>query len=139
MMVENIKVFKAIDFIQKSQKGKISLESSIEMVRQLGEASDLFDDYHILIDLRGTEGILNITELIKVAMEVAYHKHKFHNRLAVLLPDDSERIMNASDFKTMMEVTGLQFDFFVRYEEAIKWLTEGPVYGADADNAQADH
>ena len=137
-MIEKIKVFKAIDFIQKSQKGQINLEGSIEMVRQLGDASDLLDDYHILIDLRGTEGVLNITELIKVAMEVAYHKHKFHNRLAVLLPDKSERIMNASDFKTMMEVTGLQFNFFVRYEEAVEWLSEGTEYGDDRDQAQAD-
>lgn len=137
-MRENIKVFKAIDFLQQSQKGQINLESSIEMVRQLSKDSDLFEDCHILIDLRGTEGILNITELIKVAMEVAYHKHKFHNRLAVLLPDDSGRIINASDFKTMMEVTGLQFDFFVRYEEAFEWLSEGDVYGTDSDEAQAD-
>jgi len=137
MMAENIKVFKAMDFLQNSQEGKINLESSIDMVRQLGEASDLLDDYHILIDLRGTEGILNITELIKVAMEVAYHKHKFHNRLAVLMPDESERIMNASDFKTMMQVTGVQFDFFVRYEEAVKWLSEGSVNESDSDDAQA--
>lgn|GEM_PF-372854 len=136
-MAENIKVFKAMDFLQNSQEGKINLESSIDMVRQLGEASDLLDDYHILIDLRGTEGILNITELIKVAMEVAYHKHKFHNRLAVLMPDESERIMNASDFKTMMQVTGVQFDFFVRYEEAVKWLSEGSVNESDSDDAQA--
>lgn len=31
MMVENIKVFKATDFIQKGQKGKINLESSISL------------------------------------------------------------------------------------------------------------
>lgn len=30
-MVENIKVFKATDFIQKGQKGKINLESSISL------------------------------------------------------------------------------------------------------------
>ena len=53
-MLSGIKVYKVKDFIRKTETGKIDLERSKKIIRELAKAAGSHANHNILIDLRET-------------------------------------------------------------------------------------
>ena len=62
-MPTGIKIYKTKDFVRRTESGEINLEKSLDLVHDLTVAAGFHSDHNILIDLRGTWGGLNATEL----------------------------------------------------------------------------
>jgi len=123
-MRADLRIYKTNDFIRKTKKGEVSLERSLEVVRRLGVAAAVYKGHHIVLDLRDTQGLLNMTELMKVAGEFIHHMAGFKNKIAVLIPNVGRRIANALFFKNAVEVKGFDMEVFFSFEDAIEWLFE---------------
>ncbi len=118
------KIYKMKDFIRKTENGEINIQRSIDVVRELAIASEHHKDANILVDLRETETALNFGGLLTVALEFAYYKDCFRNKIATIIPKDPKRIKRAEFFKAGMTGKGFLFDYFTDFEKAIEWLSE---------------
>ena len=123
-MTVSYKIYKVKDFLRRTEKGEINIQKSLNTVAELAIASEFHKDVNILIDLRETETTLDFGDLLKVALEFAYYKDCFRNKIAGVIPEDSERIDRAEFFKIGMKAGGFLFDFFTDFEKAIEWLSE---------------
>jgi hypothetical protein len=74
--------------------------------------------------LRDTETTLNFADLLTLALEFAWYKNCFRNKIAAVIPNTQERIEKIEFFKTNMKVKGFLFDYFTDFEKAIEWLSE---------------
>ena len=128
-MTVSYKMYKIKDFVRRTENGEINIQKSLNAVAELAVASELHKDVNVLIDLRDTETTLNFRDLLKVALEFAWYKNCFQNKIAVVIPNDSERIERGEFLKTHMTVKGFLFDYFTDFEKAIEWLSEiEPLY-----------
>jgi hypothetical protein len=118
------KIYKMKDLIRKTENGEINIERSIDAIRELAIASEHHKDSNILIDLRVTETALNFGDLLTLALEFAYYKDCFRNKIAAIIPDDPERIKRAKFFKADLTIKGFLFDYFTDFEKAVEWLSE---------------
>ena len=123
-MDDQLKIYRTTDFIKQSARGTIDLERSLRTVRDLATAADFHRGHNILLDLRQTVSRNSPTEVMRVAAEFAVYRHRFRNKIAVLIPDKAERIARAEFMKTCMELKGFQWAFFTVYEDAIDWISE---------------
>jgi len=123
-MADFYKIYKMKDLIRKTENGEINIERSIDVIRELAIASEYHKDSNILVDLRETETALNFGDLLTVALEFACYKDRFRNKIAAIIPEDSERIERAEFFKADMTIKGFLFDYFTDFEKAIEWLSE---------------
>ena len=123
-MTVSYKIYKVKDFIRRTEKGEINIQKSLNTVAELAIASEFHKDVNILVDLRETETTLGFGDLLKVALEFAYYKDCFRNKIAAVIPEDPERIKRGEFFKTGMKAKGFLFDYFTDFEKAIEWLSE---------------
>lgn len=120
-----IKIYKIRDFICLTKSGVIDLEKSKLIVKDLAKAGMFHPNNHILTDLRDTTVSVNDTgEILELVLEIANYKSVFKNKIANLIPDDPERISLAKTFKAAMKLKNFDYDYFIRYEDAIDWLSE---------------
>jgi hypothetical protein len=128
-MTVSYKMYKIKDFVRRTEKGEINIQKSLKAVAELAVASELHKDVNVLIDLRDTETTLNFSDLLWVALEFAWYKNCFQNKIAVIIPNDPERIERGEFLKTHMKVKGFLFDYFTDFEKTIEWLSEiEPLY-----------
>ncbi len=123
-MTVSYNIYKIKDFIRRTEKGEINIQKSLTAVAELAIASEFHKDVNILVDLRETETTLDFGDLLKVALEFAYYKDCFRNKIAAVIPKDPERIKRGKIFKTGMKAKGFIFDYFTDFEKAIEWLSE---------------
>ncbi len=123
-MTVSYKMYKIKDFVRRTEKGEINIQKSLNAVAELAIASDFHKDVNILVDLRETETTLNFGDLLKLALEFAWYKNYFRNKIAAVIPKDPERIERGEFFKTNKKAKGFLFDFFTDFEKAIEWLSE---------------
>jgi len=124
-MLSGIKVYKVKDFIRKTETGNIDLERSKQIVRELAVAAGSHKDNNILIDLRETTvSAATIEDIMKIALEFGSYISSFKNKIANIIPDDSERLIIANRFKACMDIQGFEYEIFTDYEGAIEWLSQ---------------
>jgi hypothetical protein len=123
-MAPFFQIYKINDFIKATESGIIDLERSVGIVTKLVIATNFHKDVNILIDLRETNMKLNFTELLNVALEFALYKNYFKNKIAILIPDNPDRIKRAEFLKTQMKTEGFKYNYFTDYEKAIDWLSD---------------
>jgi hypothetical protein len=125
-MLSGIKVYKVKDFIRKTETGKIDLDRSKQIVRDLAKAAGSHTDNNILIDLRETtvSTAASIEDIMKVAFEFGRYVSSFKNKIANIVPDDPERMSIAYRFKACMDIQGFEYEIFTDYESAIEWLSQ---------------
>ena len=124
-MLSGLKIYKVKDFIRKTETGNIDLKRSKQIVRELGTAAELHTNHNILIDLRETSvSAASIEDTMKVALEFGSYASSFKNKIANIVPDDSERLIIANRFKACMDIQGFEYEIFTDYESAIEWLSQ---------------
>ena len=120
-----VKIYKMKDFFRLTETGRIDVNRSKELVRQLAVAAAFHVDHNILLDLRETA----ITEesmwdILEVALEIARYRAAFKGKLANLLPADEKRLATARQLKALMDIKGFQYEIFTSFEEAVEWLSD---------------
>ena len=115
--------YSTTDFIKKTEKGIIDLERSKNFVRELAQKSKSHKGHNILIDLRETETTLSFGNLLEVVSEFILHKDSYQNKMAVIMPNEPERIKRAEYVKTILKIEDFQMEYFTDYEKAIGWLS----------------
>jgi len=124
-MLSGIKIYKVKNFIRKTETGKIDLERSKKMVRELAIAAGAHTDYNILIDLRETTvSAASMEDIMKIALEFGTYISSFKNKIANIIPDDPKRMIIANRFKACMDIQGFEYEIFTDYESAIEWLSK---------------
>ena len=122
-MGKGFKLYKTRDFIRKSEDGLMNLNLSLKIVRELAEAANFHKEHNILIDVRDTTGMLDIDDLFRVIIEFLRHKDIFRNKIAILMPTDEERLWQAKRACSALANQNFSINYFVRYEDAIDWLS----------------
>jgi hypothetical protein len=117
-------VYKTPDFLRHTEKGTIDLSRSLQAVRELAKAANFHRDHDILLDLRETVLRGGAAESVQVASEFVRLREAFRNRIAVVIPDEEERIVKAEFMRACMHLQGFRWEFFVAYEDALDWLSE---------------
>jgi len=121
----SIKLYKLNEFIRKDETGKIDLKKSKHIIHELATAAACNIESHILLDLRETTlAEINFNTLMDVAIEFASYRSVFRNKIANIVPDNSERLFVAKQFKAALNIQGFEFDYFTTIEDALEWFSD---------------
>jgi len=119
-----IKVYHVQDFIRKNESGVIDSARSFELVREVSTAASFHVDCNILMDLRETTVTINsFDHMANLTQEFIRLMPSFKNKIAVLTPDDPERIKIGAKLEVCMRLKGVKYSVFTDYEKAIDWLS----------------
>ena len=120
-----VKIYRMKDLLRLTETGKIDVDRSKEIVRQLAVAAAFHADHNILLDLRETTiKEENMNDVLEVALEIARYQAAFKGKLANLLPGDEKRLFLARQLKALMVIKGFQYEIFTNFEEAVEWLSD---------------
>ena len=124
-MLTGISVYKIKDFIRKDESGELSYQRSEEILKEIVTAAANHPEHNILLDFRNTTvADSSMTDILKIAMEVDKFKFILKNRVANVIPDESERIQHAKKVEAAFRLKGIQYKFFTDFEAAIEWLSD---------------
>jgi hypothetical protein len=124
-MPSGIKIYKVNDFIRKTEAGELDFDKSVQFIREIAAAATVHTDHNILVDLRRTTlQSAAMSEVIKLANEVARYMPSFNNKIANLVPDIADRVAIAKRFEACMQIKNYDYRFFTQFEDAIEWLSD---------------
>ena len=124
-MKTEIKIYNIKDFVRKNVSGELDLDKSMDLARQFASIASLRSDHNILIDMRDTTvSSVSITDVMKIALEIANHIPDFKNKIANVIPDNEERLRIARQFHSCLNLKGFSYEVFTDFEKAIEWLSE---------------
>ena len=125
-MPSQLHIVKARDFVRFSAQGVIDFDHIAKVLSEIAAALHLRGVDRAVIDLRGSESALNITDIYKLA--IAFRDAGPHegDRLAILVRHT--RLDRADFFASLATHQGLVVGAFDNYEEAIDWLFASEVY-----------
>ena len=124
-MSSDVKIYRLKDFIRKTESGDLSYDRIIEIVNEIAAIASFHSDHNVLLDFRETTvSIESMYEIMKIAMELSKITTLLRNKIANVIPSDTERIALAKKFEAALQLKGLQYKFFTDFENAIDWLSE---------------
>ena len=119
-MPRNIKVISAPEFIRAQPEGRVNLEAAEAMLKEIAEAGEGLESFHVLVDTRRVSGALEAAELWHLAQKLVSYRRTFGHRTAVLCP--LEKFDNTRFFALCAENRGINVHAFTSYEDAMEWL-----------------
>lgn len=124
-MAAEIKIYKANGFIKFVETGEIDFDRARKLIREVAFAAAFHVDHNILIDLRETVvKVAGMSDLLRLAMDMALFQSLFRIRIANVVPDDEEHLSIARDFKHCLDIQGFEYEVFTEFETAMEWLSE---------------
>ncbi len=123
-MSTEYKIYKIKDFIRKTPKGKLDIDKSMKIVREIAATAGFHYDHNLLIDLRQTEPLSTFGDILTVAMEFAKYKGVFRNKIAAVIPNTQDRLEKAEFFLSALGEVKFKIKYFTEFEEAIEWFSE---------------
>ncbi len=121
-MADRIKIYKLRDFVRFTETGTLDVARSVTIVHELSITANHHQDHDILLDLRGTDADIDMKGVMDIAAEFGKHRDAFQNKIAVLIPNNEERIVLSKQIKACMDLQGFQFNQFCDFEDAMDWL-----------------
>jgi hypothetical protein len=119
-----IKIYHVQDFIRKNESGVIDSARSFELVREVCTAASFHVDCNILMDLRQTTvTVTSFDHMANLTQEFIRLMPSFKNKIAVLIPNEPERIKSGEKLEVCMRIKGVRYSLFTDYEKAIDWLS----------------
>ena len=113
------------DFLRLTGTGQVDVDGSKKIIETMAIAADYHPNHNILIDLRDTTiATVSMVDLLELAVYMARYKSLFENKIASLIPHDSQRLVVAERFRACLQIKGFKYDFFTDFESAIEWLSE---------------
>jgi hypothetical protein len=124
-MKTEIKIYEIKDFIRKTVSGEIDMEKSTSLARQFADIALVHPDHNIMVDMRDSELVgANMTDMLKISLEIANALPNFKNKIANVLPDNEERLLIARRFHSCMTIKGFSYEIFTDFEKALEWLSD---------------
>ena len=121
-MADRIKIYKLRDFVRFTETGTLDVTRSVTIVHELSITANHHQDHDILLDLRETDADIDMKGVMDIAAEFGKHRDAFQNKIAVLIPNNEERIALSKQIKACMDLQGFQFNQFFDFEDAMDWL-----------------
>jgi hypothetical protein len=123
-MSSNLKIIRVRDFIEATPQGPLDFEKAIQSMREASEVSGAFVNYDLLIDTRGSENNLSVTDIWYLAVELASLVHTntegFRAKIPVLCP--IKEFDYAKFFELCSQNRGLNVRAFTSFEDLFDWL-----------------
>ncbi len=120
-MTPNLKIIRVRDFMRFIPEGTLNFAKAKEFLQETSSVSGAFVNYNLLIDTRGTETHLSVTDIWQLAAELAEIVHKdakgFWAKIAVLYPP--EHFDSAQFFELCGQNRGLNVHAFSSFEDLI--------------------
>lgn len=121
-MARRVRIIRPRDFVSAKPDGKLDLEESEHLLREVVKVSDPLDEFDILVDTRDAASVLSASDLWFLAEKLADYPKTFSGRTAIVCPAD--RFDHAAFFALCADNRGIDMHAFTSYEEAMAWLTE---------------
>ena len=123
-MTSKYTIYHIKDFIKKTPKGKLDIDKSLIIVREIAITAGFHHDHNLLVDLRQTEPLSNFGDILKIALEFAKYKSFFQNKIAVVIPNTPDRLERAKLFMEALGKVMFDIEYFTEFEEAIEWFSK---------------
>ena len=119
-----IKVDKDQKIIHKKVSGVLYTGRSIELVRGLSMAAELYNGYDILMDIRETKTAPEMTDFMAIMSAWSRLAANFDNKIAIVTSKIEQHSRYAQIFKAFMKAQGFRIQQFFEREAAMEWLSE---------------
>lgn len=120
----HIEVDKYRNIIHRKISGVFDTRRSIELVRGLSMAAELYKGYDILLDLRETKTAPGMTDFMAIMSAWSRLGANIDNKIAVVIQKIEYQTRYAEIFKACMKAQGFMIQQFFDHKEAFEWLTE---------------
>lgn len=107
----DIKIDKDNKIIEKTVTGQLTPERSMMVIYEIATVVNMHKDYGILIDIRDTDPITEMSDMMSLASEISKHGTGFTNKIAFLVPTTEERTRTIELWKTCMQAMGNDIDY----------------------------
>ena len=124
-MPANIRLIRAEDFIVSAPEGSFDLEQSVELLRQVAQASSFPRDVEIIMDLRTAELRVRLADLDALVDVLVANRYSFRNKIALLIDNDPVDVRAGSAFELRAQAKGFNVDCFADFEAAMSWMYPG--------------
>lgn len=125
-MTINLKIICVNDFLKVTPQGTLDFESAKQAMVEASLVPGVFVNYDLLIDTRGTESTLSVTDIWYLAKELATivleNTKGFKARIPVLCP--IKDFDNAKFFELCSQNRGLNVCAFISFEDVFDWLNQ---------------
>lgn len=126
-MFSNVRIIRLRNAIRFNAQGILDLEETKKAIREIASVRGAFVDYDVLIDTRGAEVQLSITDDWEIAQDLAKEVHAnaargFTAKIAVICV--VERFPFAEFLALSAQNRGLNMQAFTSFEELFEWLSE---------------
>ena len=119
-MPVNVKVINTKEFIRATATGALDFAASKQAILDIASQIKQPGEYEVLIDTRGAEGTLSITELYELGVALADHPSLRRNKIGLLVP--MRGVYDARFLESVALNRGVQIRAFTDFEQAITWL-----------------
>jgi hypothetical protein len=109
--------------VQLTVTGELNADRALAIIDKISLTVKLYPDYNILVDIQNITYQPDMAELLEVASECSKRLTDFKHKIAYLIPDKTGRKEVAKLFKTCMELQSFEVRQFVKYDDALKWLS----------------
>jgi hypothetical protein len=121
-MAMDIKIDKDKKLIEKTVTGQLSPELCMMVIYEIATIVNMHKDYGILIDIRDTDPVTEMYDMLSIASEISKHGAEFTNKIAFLVPRIEDRIRTIELWKSCIQAKGFEYDRFFDREAALEWL-----------------
>ena len=119
-MPVNVKVINTKEFIRTTATGTLDFAASQQAILDIASQIKKPGEYEVLIDTRGAEAILSISELYQLGMVLADHPFLRRSKIGRLGPIGD--VDKAHFLEIVAQNRGVGIRVFTDFEQAITWL-----------------
>ena len=132
-MAAQYHLVKVKDFLHGIHSGKPDYEEAMQLLLHLSKLAAPPADYHIMIDMSGTRGLLSLGEVLRL-INVVFRTYadSFQNKVAMVhSPTDYDRQKRARMIKDILKHHGIEMNVFTSQDAAVRWFQDVTEMEAD--------
>ena len=123
MLVEK-EIYTNNDYVGVAVSGEVDSARAVTIAIQYVNLAYQYPHHNILVDLREIKASVSIFNLMEVTQEIVGRVPDFHNKVAHLIHDESERIRIARQLESCMVLKGFTYKVFTDFKAATGWLSK---------------
>ncbi|MDD2735919.1 MAG: hypothetical protein PHF56_18450 [Desulfuromonadaceae bacterium] len=120
-MATIFKIVTAHEFLEITADGIIDLATSRKLFADIAGVVNLDENQDLLVDFRGTESKLTITDVYQLAAELIQHGTSFRRKVALVVTPGLN-FNRASFFVTCSDIRGFSVKAYTDFEAAMRWI-----------------
>lgn len=124
-MSHDVRIIAASEFLQTTIEGKIALDSSEQILRQIAAACIEHHQHHVLIDARKVpERSLSVIDLYEIGSNLQSYGFGPSHRIALVYSPQGDVSQRAKFLELVAVNRGANLRVFEKIEDAWGWLSE---------------